>query len=96
MHHSFLLFHFPVSFQLPLEWEATGFLFDTFKPKVVPEFDSYKAISLSADLEGLFLKISKIIPAVEDSVNTLESVQSYMEGSSDKAPVLDKNDNRYV
>ena len=75
-----------------------AFLFNHFKPKVVPEFDSYKANSMSADLESLFLKISKNIPDNENATNTMDSVQAYMDGNSDKVPgvLQDKESRRFV
>ena len=84
--------------KVPLRWEAAAFLFNHFKPKLVPEFDSYKANSMSADLESLFLKIVKIIPEEDEPANTIDSVQAYMEGTSETAPSLPvgKENNRLV
>ncbi|XP_071956873.1 uncharacterized protein [Antedon mediterranea] len=74
--------------ELPLLWEDSRFLFNYFKPKILPEFDSYKTSTMSSELESLLLKISRIIPAQENPANTLESIQLYLDGTTDTAPYI--------
>ncbi|XP_072181988.1 uncharacterized protein [Diadema setosum] len=74
--------------EVPLEWSNCCYIFDYFKPKVFPEFDSYKTSSMSSELEGLLLKISRVIPADAKPTSALEYLQAYIDGSSDKTPAL--------
>ncbi|XP_071511667.1 uncharacterized protein [Diadema antillarum] len=74
--------------EVPLEWSNCCYIFDYFKPKVFPEFDSYKTSSMSSELEGLLLKISRVIPADAKPTSALECLQAYIDGSSDKTPAL--------
>ncbi|XP_041466733.1 calcineurin-binding protein cabin-1-like [Lytechinus variegatus] len=74
--------------EVQLDWSNCCYIFDYFKPKTFPEFDSYKTSSMSAELEGLLLKISKVIPQDTRPENALELVQGYVDGSNEKAPVL--------
>ena len=39
-----------LSVQIPLCWEQAVTVFDFFKPKLVPEFDSYKTSTVSSDV----------------------------------------------
>nr|XP_054757189.1 calcineurin-binding protein cabin-1-like [Lytechinus pictus] len=74
--------------EVQLDWSNCCYIFDYFKPKTFPEFDSYKTSSMSAELEGLLLKISKVIPQDTRPENALELVQGYVDGSNEKAPML--------
>ncbi|XP_077863764.1 calcineurin-binding protein cabin-1-like [Saccoglossus kowalevskii] len=74
--------------EVPLTWGKAVFVFDYFKPKTVPDFDSYKTSSMSGELESLFLKISKVIPVQKDPPVTMDTVNAYIEGISDKPPSI--------
>ncbi|XP_067949405.1 calcineurin-binding protein cabin-1-like [Watersipora subatra] len=45
-----------------LTWAAAQQLFDYYKPKSVPDFDSYKSSTIPAELEGLFRKLVSEVP----------------------------------
>eukprot|EP00057_Strongylocentrotus_purpuratus_P020780 XP_011675254.1 PREDICTED: calcineurin-binding protein cabin-1 [Strongylocentrotus purpuratus] len=74
--------------EVQLDWSNCCYIFDYFKPKIFPEFDSYKTSSMSAELEGLLLKISKVIPQDARPENALELVQGYVDGSNENAPAI--------
>ncbi|XP_070531569.1 calcineurin-binding protein cabin-1-like [Ptychodera flava] len=75
--------------EVMLTWEKAVFVFNYFKPKTVPEFDSYKTSSMSGELENLLLKISKVIPNEENQGFSLDAVQGYIESSTDKVPIIE-------
>nr|XP_016852557.1 PREDICTED: calcineurin-binding protein cabin-1 isoform X2 [Anolis carolinensis] len=74
--------------QVDLAWEDALFLFDYFKPKTLPEFDSYKTSTVSADLANLLKKIAAIVPQTERPTLKMEEVSGYIEGTLSKAPAL--------
>ncbi|MBN3283829.1 CABIN protein, partial [Polyodon spathula] len=74
--------------QVDLMWSEALFLFEYVKPKTLPEFDSYKASTVSADLANLLRKISFIVPRSETPVLSMEEVSAFIEGTSDKVPSL--------
>ena len=43
-------------FQVDLTWERCEAVFDYFKPKTLPEFDSYKTSTVSAEVSYTFRK----------------------------------------
>ncbi|XP_077986100.1 calcineurin-binding protein cabin-1-like [Glandiceps talaboti] len=71
-----------------LTWDKAVFVFDYFKPKTVPEFDSYKTSSMSGELENLLLKISKVIPNPDNIAISLDTVMAYIEGTADQVPTI--------
>ncbi|XP_030074198.1 calcineurin-binding protein cabin-1 isoform X1 [Microcaecilia unicolor] len=74
--------------QVELMWADALFMFDYFKPKTLPEFDSYKTSTVSADLANLLKKIATIVPRTDKPMLSIESVSSYIEGTSSKVPSL--------
>uniref|UniRef100_A0A3B3QJI8 Calcineurin binding protein 1 n=1 Tax=Paramormyrops kingsleyae TaxID=1676925 RepID=A0A3B3QJI8_9TELE len=74
--------------QVELQWADTLFMFEYFKPKTLPEFDSYKTSTVSADLSNLLKRISGIVPRGEGPALTVDEVSAYIEGSTDKVPCL--------
>ncbi|XP_060641249.2 calcineurin-binding protein cabin-1 isoform X1 [Anolis sagrei] len=74
--------------QVDLVWEDALFLFDYFKPKTLPEFDSYKTSTVSADLANLLKKMAAIVPQTERPTLKMEEVSGYIEGTLSKAPAL--------
>uniref|UniRef100_A0A4W3H9E2 Calcineurin-binding protein cabin-1 n=1 Tax=Callorhinchus milii TaxID=7868 RepID=A0A4W3H9E2_CALMI len=74
--------------QVELIWNDAEFMFDYFKPKNHPEFDSYKTSTVSADLANLLKKIAMIVPQPGKPPLTIENVTAYIEGSGNTVPVL--------
>ncbi|KAG5840641.1 hypothetical protein ANANG_G00190890 [Anguilla anguilla] len=74
--------------QVELLWADALFMFQYFKPKTLPEFDSYKTSTVSADLSNLLKRISGIVPRGDDPTLTMEEVSAYIEGGGLKVPSL--------
>uniref|UniRef100_A0A4X2LET1 Calcineurin-binding protein cabin-1 n=1 Tax=Vombatus ursinus TaxID=29139 RepID=A0A4X2LET1_VOMUR len=74
--------------QVELVWEDALFMFDYFKPKTLPEFDSYKTSTVSADLANLLKKVAAIVPRTEKPALSLDDVSGYIEGTLSKVPSL--------
>ncbi|XP_032085830.1 calcineurin-binding protein cabin-1 isoform X5 [Thamnophis elegans] len=74
--------------QVELIWEDSLFMFEYFKPKTLPEFDSYKTSTVSADLANLLKKMATIVPQTDKPMLRLEEVSSYIEGTLSKVPSL--------
>uniref|UniRef100_A0A452T7X9 Calcineurin-binding protein cabin-1 n=1 Tax=Ursus maritimus TaxID=29073 RepID=A0A452T7X9_URSMA len=68
--------------QVDLIWEDALFMFEYFKPKTLPEFDSYKTSTVSADLANLLKRIATIVPRTERPALSLDKVSAYIEGAS--------------
>ncbi|KAF4792801.1 Calcineurin-binding protein cabin-1 [Turdus rufiventris] len=77
-----------LKFYVDLTWEDALFMFEYFKPKTLPEFDSYKTSTVSADLANLLKKTATIVPRTDKPMLSLETVSAYIEGTSSKAPSL--------
>lgn len=74
--------------QVELLWSNTLFMFQYFKPKTLPEFDSYKTSTVSADLANLLRRFSGIAPPSDTPTLTMDEVAAYIEGPTAKAPCL--------
>ncbi|KAM5310727.1 calcineurin-binding protein cabin-1 isoform 2-T2 [Glossophaga mutica] len=74
--------------QVDLIWEDALFMFEYFKPKTLPEFDSYKTSTVSADLANLLKRIATIVPRTERPALSLDKVSAYIEGTSAEVPCL--------
>ncbi|XP_035391936.1 calcineurin-binding protein cabin-1 isoform X1 [Electrophorus electricus] len=74
--------------QVELQWSDALFMFEYFKPKTLPEFDSYKTSTVSADLANLLKRLSGIIPRSETPTLSIDEVSSYIEGGGVKVPSL--------
>ncbi|XP_062941972.1 calcineurin-binding protein cabin-1 isoform X2 [Cynocephalus volans] len=74
--------------QVDLIWEDALFMFEYFKPKTLPEFDSYKTSTVSADLANLLRRIATIVPRTERPALSLDKVSAYIEGTSAEVPCL--------
>lgn len=57
-------------------------MFEYFKPKTLPEFDSYKTSTVSADLANLLKRIATIVPRTEKPALSMDKVSAYIEGTS--------------
>ncbi|CAH2295452.1 calcineurin-binding cabin-1 isoform X2 [Pelobates cultripes] len=74
--------------QVELVWEDALIMFEYFKPKTLPEFDSYKTSTVSADLANLLKKMATIVPASDKPKLSMDTVSAYIEGTSTKVPSL--------
>uniref|UniRef100_A0A8C2JXM7 Calcineurin-binding protein cabin-1 n=1 Tax=Cyprinus carpio TaxID=7962 RepID=A0A8C2JXM7_CYPCA len=74
--------------QVELHWDDAVFMFEYFKPKTLPEFDSYKTSTVSADLANLLKRLSGIIPRNDGPTISVDDVSAYIEGGSLKVPAL--------
>ncbi|XP_062592133.1 calcineurin-binding protein cabin-1-like [Saccostrea cucullata] len=72
----------PLSLTLPQAVQ----LFECYKPKNLPEFDSFKTDTVSAELESLLRRIIQLIPEKEKPANRLDKVQDYIDGTSSVVP----------
>ncbi|KAL0186410.1 hypothetical protein M9458_018080, partial [Cirrhinus mrigala] len=71
-----------------LHWDDAVFMFEYFKPKTLPEFDSYKTSTVSADLANLLKRLSGIIPRNDGPTLSVDDVSAYIEGGALKVPAL--------
>ncbi|XP_060787332.1 calcineurin-binding protein cabin-1 isoform X4 [Neoarius graeffei] len=71
-----------------LRWSDALFMFEYFKPKTLPEFDSYKTSTVSADLANLLKRLIGIIPRSAEPTLSIDEVSTYVEGGAFKAPSL--------
>ncbi|XP_047656377.1 calcineurin-binding protein cabin-1 isoform X2 [Tachysurus fulvidraco] len=74
--------------QVELQWNDALYMFEYFKPKTLPEFDSYKTSTVSADLANLLRRLSGIIPCSDLPTLSIDEVSSYIEGGALKVPSL--------
>ncbi|XP_021334181.1 calcineurin-binding protein cabin-1 isoform X2 [Danio rerio] len=74
--------------QVELHWKEAVFMFEYFKPKTMPEFDSYKTSTVSADLANLLKRLSGIIPRTDGPTLSIDDVSAYIEGGAVKVPAL--------
>ncbi|XP_057211777.1 calcineurin-binding protein cabin-1 isoform X3 [Triplophysa rosa] len=74
--------------QVELHWNEAVSMFEYFKPKTLPEFDSYKTSTVSADLANLLRRLSGIIPRNDGPVISIDDVSAYIEGGAVKVPAL--------
>uniref|UniRef100_S4RUA1 Calcineurin binding protein 1 n=1 Tax=Petromyzon marinus TaxID=7757 RepID=S4RUA1_PETMA len=64
-----------------LKWDDAGCLFEYFKPKQLPEFDSYKTSTVSADLANLLKRIAALAPSPPTPhALSVEEVLAYVDG----------------
>lgn len=71
-----------------LSWDRCKQVFDFFKPQYLPGFDSYKASTVSSELEVLLKRIVALVPPEEDPNNMENKVSAYIEGTVDTFPTL--------
>ncbi|XP_016103446.1 calcineurin-binding protein cabin-1-like [Sinocyclocheilus grahami] len=74
--------------QVELHWDDAVFMFEYFKPKTLPEFDSYKTSTVSADVANLLKRLSGIIPRSNGPTLSVDDVSAYIEGGVLKVPAL--------
>uniref|UniRef100_T1JBG2 Uncharacterized protein n=1 Tax=Strigamia maritima TaxID=126957 RepID=T1JBG2_STRMM len=66
-------------------------IFNYFKPKPLPEFDSHKANTVSAEFENLLRRIKSLIKSQENDGSILPNVNAYIDATSDEFPRLPKD-----
>uniref|UniRef100_A0AAY4DK15 Calcineurin-binding protein cabin-1 MEF2-binding domain-containing protein n=1 Tax=Denticeps clupeoides TaxID=299321 RepID=A0AAY4DK15_9TELE len=74
--------------QVELQWSNALFLFEYFKPKSLPEFDSYKTSTVSADLANLLRRLSAIVPQSGAPSLSMDDISAYIEGGAVMVPSL--------
>lgn len=70
--------------QVELRWSDALFMFQYFKPKSLPEFDSYKTSTVSAELANLLRRFASITPTSDIPILTMDEVAAYIEGMAEK------------
>lgn len=71
---------------LPLSWERSHQLYEFYCPDKLPEFDSYKSISISSDLEQLLQRITALVPSTCDPQPLLPKVTDFVQGTVSELP----------
>ncbi|XP_041642921.1 calcineurin-binding protein cabin-1 isoform X2 [Cheilinus undulatus] len=74
--------------QVELLWSDALFMFKYFKPKSLPEFDSYKTSTVSAELANLLRRFAGIAPPSDTPTLSMDEVAAYIECMTEKAPSL--------
>lgn len=74
--------------QVELQWSDALFMFQYFKPKSLPEFDSYKTSTVSAELANLLRRFANIAPPSETPIFTMDEVAAYIEDMTEKVGQL--------
>lgn len=71
---------------IELTWERAIQLFDIFRPDTLPEFDSYKLQSITADMEALLQKILQQMPKCLDITPFTSGIRDFISGTADQLP----------
>ncbi|XP_066152387.1 calcineurin-binding protein cabin-1-like isoform X2 [Euwallacea fornicatus] len=71
---------------IPLTWERSFQLYQYYAPDSLPEFNSYKNQSISADLEQLFKKIICLVPTIATLHEQLPKITDFIQGKVEKLP----------
>uniref|UniRef100_A0A3P8WKI3 Calcineurin binding protein 1 n=1 Tax=Cynoglossus semilaevis TaxID=244447 RepID=A0A3P8WKI3_CYNSE len=74
--------------QVELQWTDALFMFQYFKPKSLPEFDSYKTSTVSAEVANLLRRFAGIAPLGDTPMLPVDEVAAYIEGMTEKTPCL--------
>lgn len=74
---------------IAISWSSARQLFNHYKPTSVPEFDSYKSSTISAELETLLKRLTLIVPAAaQPDPHTVSVIDSYLNKGATKEEVL--------
>ncbi|XP_017876030.1 calcineurin-binding protein cabin-1-like [Ceratina calcarata] len=76
---------------MEVTWEGAQLLFDFYKPKQIPEYNSPKTLTISADTEALFKRIMKLIPPESDPNGVIDEMMSYIMGERETMPTVKKH-----
>lgn len=71
---------------IPLTWQRSFQLYQYYAPDSLPEFNSYKSQSISADLEQLFKRIIGLIPNVCALSDHLPLILDFINGKTNQVP----------
>ncbi|XP_031357687.1 calcineurin-binding protein cabin-1-like isoform X2 [Photinus pyralis] len=71
---------------LPLVWERAQQLYEFFCPDVLPEFDSYKSLSILSDVEQLLQRIIALVPGKCDPQPLVPKTSDFVHGHCDELP----------
>lgn len=71
---------------IEITWDRAIQLFDIFRPDNLPEFDSYKLESISAEMEQLLNKIVPLIPKDFDPAPHSSEIRNYVNGLRSDLP----------
>ncbi|XP_060519435.1 calcineurin-binding protein cabin-1-like isoform X2 [Cylas formicarius] len=71
---------------LPLTWERSFQLYQYYAPDSLPEFNSYKNASISAELEQLLKRMIALVPTVYEFHSHLPKIMEYIHGKVDTIP----------
>lgn len=71
---------------LPLTWERAQQLCEFFCPSALPEFDSYKNISISSELEQLLQRISSLVPPECDPQPLVPKITEFVDAVTNTLP----------
>ncbi|KAJ8933152.1 hypothetical protein NQ314_014179 [Rhamnusium bicolor] len=71
---------------LPLTWERAFQLYEFYGPDRLPEFNSYKNASISADLEQLLKRIIALVPPECAPQHHLPKIMDFIHGKTDRCP----------
>uniref|UniRef100_A0A1B0CHR0 Uncharacterized protein n=1 Tax=Lutzomyia longipalpis TaxID=7200 RepID=A0A1B0CHR0_LUTLO len=74
------------STQCELTWERAMQLFEIYRPDFLPEFDSYKVDSVTADLEQLFQKILSLTPKEFNFSSATNKIRDFISSDSTSLP----------
>lgn len=77
--------------QMELTWEGAQLLFDFYKPKQLPNFQSPRILSISMDTEMLFKRIIKLVPQESDPNQIVDDMTAYILGTKEKMPSVTKS-----
>ena len=69
---------------MELLWSNAFNMLQYFKPKTLPEFDSYKTSTVSADLANLLRRFSGMAPPSDTPTLSMDDVAAYIEGMTAK------------
>lgn len=71
---------------IPLTWERSFQLYHYYAPESLPEFNSYKSQSISADLEQLFRRIIDLVPSTLHLQEQVSKIERFIQGKTDVLP----------
>lgn len=71
---------------IELTWERAVQLFDLYKPDELPEFDSFKLLSISSDMEALLQRILRVMPRCLDIRQFTSLIEDFIDNKSSKLP----------
>lgn len=78
------------STQIPLTWSNSAVVFEFFKPQTLPTFED-KTYTVTSEVQNLLRRITVVVPQSDLQAITVESVQNFIEGTSDQIPTLPRH-----